>query len=359
MIPWYKLRLLDWWLVGAVIFLLIISSTMVYSISGERYYKQLLFCILGLLIFSVVALIDYHIWQNYAYVFYLLGIIILGAVLLFGKTINGTTGWFEFGSMSFQPVELIKVFLIITLARYGKDRAFAFNQWKTIIGAALLIVPYVTLVLLQPDLGSAAIIVASFFILLWLTNIAPKRFLMIVGGVALLVLVTGSVSWQYLEKYQKDRILVFIDPTSAPRTSGYNVTQSIISVGSGQWFGRGLGLGTQSQLRFLPERETDFIFAVIAEELGFFGAGLVLTMLSIILWRIWRTIQLNREEYGSYFAAGIAIVIFVHSIVNIGMNMGIMPVTGIPLPFISSGGSSLLSLLLAIGMIQNYYIQNR
>lgn len=358
MVPWQKLRSLDWWLIGAIVFLLSISITMMYSIGGERYYKQFIFVGLGLLLFCGVALIDYHIWQNYAYFLYLLGCVILIAVLLFGKTINGTTGWFEFGSVTFQPIELAKIFLIITLARYCKDHTFSFNHWKTIGWATLLIAPYVTLVLLQPDLGSAAVIIATFFILLWLTDISTRRFGLIVGGVLLVGLLIGSVGWQYLEDYQKNRLLVFINPTNAPRTAGYNVTQSIISVGSGQWFGRGLGLGPQSQLRFLPERETDFIFAVIAEELGFFGAGLVLIMLGTILWRLWRVIQFNGEEYGSYFTAGIAIVIFVHTIVNVGMNMGIMPVTGIPLPFISSGGSSLLSLLLGIGMIQNYYIQN-
>ncbi len=358
MIPWQKLRSMDWWLSGAILFLLATSTTMMYSINGDRYHKQLLFCIVGLAVFIIVTLINYHWWQNYAYFFYLVGIILLTTVLIFGKTINGTKGWFEIGSLSFQPVELAKIVLVITLARYCKDHLFTFNTWASIAKATALILPYIGLILLQPDWGSAGVIVVTFFIMLWLTNIPIRRFGIIAGSLLLTVVITVIIGWQYLEDYQKNRLLVFINPDVAPRTAGYNVKQSIISVGSGQWFGRGLGLGTQSQLRFLPERETDFIFAVVAEELGFFGAALVLLMLGTILWRIWRIIQFNNEEYGSYFSAGIIIIIFVHTMVNVGMNIGIMPVTGIPLPFISAGGSSLLSLLFALGMIQNYSIQN-
>jgi rod shape determining protein RodA len=348
-------RKMDWWLMGAIVILLVFSISLMYSIGGERYLKQIIFCVLGLGLCFAVATIDYHRWQSYAYIIYALGAVILLAVLLFGKEINGTTGWFRFGSVSFQPVELVKIFVIITLSRYCKDHAFIFNQWRTIAITVGIVLFYAALILLQPDLGSTLVFVGTWLIMLWLTNISVKQYLIILGSGVII----GLVAWQFLlQPLQKERILIFLDPNRAPFTSGYNVKQAIISVGSGRWYGRGLGLGTQSQLRFLPERDTDFIFAVIGEELGFIGCVATITLLFIILWRIWRIIRANKEEYGVYFCTGFAIMIFLQLLINVGMNIGIMPVTGIPLPFVSAGGSSLLALLLGIGMIQNYYIKN-
>ncbi|MFA5995473.1 MAG: rod shape-determining protein RodA [Patescibacteria group bacterium] len=348
-------RKMDWWLMGAIIILAMFSISLMYSISGERYVKQILFFGIGLIICFFVATVDYHRWQSYAYFIYAFGVLILLAVLLFGAEINGTTGWFRIGSASFQPVELVKIFMLIALARYLKDRAFMFNKWHTLVATLGIVVPYALLVLLQPDLGSTLVFIGTFLILLGLTNVSIKQYLIILGSGVVLAL----LAWQFLlQPLQKERIFIFLNPNKASSTAGYNVKQAIISVGSGYWYGRGLGLGTQSQLRFLPERDTDFIFAVIGEELGFIGCATTIILLFIILWRIWKIMRANKEEYGVYFCAGYAIMIFIQVLINIGMNIGVMPVTGIPLPFVSAGGSSLLTLLLGIGMIQNYYIQS-
>ncbi len=353
---WDRLRRLDWWMVGAVLLLLTLSIVLMYGIesgSGNEssaFVKQILFAILGLMLFVLFSFINYRVLQNYAYILYGAGALLLVAVLLFGTTIRGTTGWFQIGGLSVQPVEFAKVILIIALARYFADHTFQFTSWK-IIGYAFGIVGiYAALVLRQPDLGSTAVFVAAFGILLWLTNIRFKQLAIIIASGLIVV----AIAWvALLEDYQKDRVLTFLDPARDPLVSGYNVTQAIISVGSGQFLGRGLGLGTQSQLHFLPERESDFIFAVIAEELGFIGASIVIILLGIILWRLWVIMRRANDDYTKYLAAGIALVIFFQSLINIGMNLGILPVTGIPLPLVSAGGSSLLAILSALGITQN------
>lgn len=356
-IAWDRLRRLDWWMVGAILLLLTLSIVLMYGIesgpSGNEssaFIKQMLFATLGLILFAIFSLVNYRVLQNYAYILYGAGAVMLLAVLLFGTTIRGTTGWFQIGGISLQPVEFAKILLVIALARYFADHTFQFTSWKIIGYAFGIVLLYATLVLMQPDLGSTAVFVAAFGILLWLTNIRFKQLAIIIASGLIII----AIAWvALLEDYQKDRVLTFLDPARDPLVSGYNVTQAIISVGSGQLLGRGLGLGTQSQLHFLPERESDFIFAVIAEELGFIGASIVIILLGVILWRLWVIMRQANDDYTKYLAAGIALVIFFQSLINIGMNLGILPVTGIPLPLISSGGSSLLAILCALGITQN------
>lgn len=349
-----RIQQIDWWLLGAITLLMLFSNLILFGIDETTFQKQLLFSGLGLGIIIGFGLINFRYAQNYAYLFYAGGAIILIAVLLFGVTINGTTGWFQLGPFSVQPVEIIKIILVITLARFFSDYLFQFDRWKTIGIAMAIIVPYGVLVMLQPDLGSMMVFVAAFIVMLLLTNVKPSQLAIMAGVTVLIVIMAWMVG---LQDYQKNRILTFVDPARDPLGIGYNVTQSIISVGSGGWFGRGLGLGTQSQLQFLPERQTDFIFAVIAEELGFVGAAGCVTLLGIILWRIWLVIKNSREAFIRYYSAGLGLIIFFQLLINIGMNMGLMPVTGIPLPFVSSGGSSLLALCLGIGILMNCRIQ--
>ena len=276
---WSRLVRIDWWLLGAVTVLQMLSVVMMYGISPDRFQRQLIFAVAGIGVVLFFAFINYRYAQNYAYVLYGVGLVLLIGVLLFGQEIRGTTGWFVLFGITLQPVELVKILLVIVLARFFSDHTFQFNQWKYVAIAAGITLLYGGLVLLQPDLGSMAVFTIAFFGSLLLTNIRWRQ-VSIIAITATIVIILGW--FFFLNDIQQARITTFIDPTADPLDQGYNVTQSIISVGSGQWFGRGLGLGTQSQLRFLPERETDFIFAVIAEELGFLGAGSVIALLGIV-----------------------------------------------------------------------------
>lgn len=358
---WLQFAQLDWRMLAAVAVLLVMSIVMMYSVQTHptgiglsKVAKQLIVVTIGLIILFATSYLDYRLVQNYAYFLYAGGGALLVAVILFGQTINGTTGWFQLGGFGFQPVELCKIILLITLARFCADHAFSFDRWRTIGLAALLVLGYAGLVMLQPDLGSTLVFLGAFAAILLLTNIRWRQ----VGLLALVAVLIGLVAWfGYLNNNQQKRILVFLDPALDPLRSGYNVTQAVVSVGSGQWFGRGLGLGTQSQLQFLPERETDFIFAVIAEELGLIGAGAVIILLGYIMWRMWQMVRQAHDAYQAYFISGVLAVVFIHTVINVGMNLGIMPVTGIPLPFVSAGGSSLLALAFALGLMQNYYRQ--
>ena len=351
---WQLIKRLDWWLLGAVVILQTVSVLMMYGISQDRFQKQLLFVGFGIVLMLVMAGMNYRYVQNYAYVFYIAGALLLVGVLLFGTEVRGTTGWFFIFGVSLQPVELVKIILIVTLARFFSDHSFQFNNWRYIGVAFLITLTYSALVLQQPDLGSMMVFTLAFLGLLLLTNIKWKQVLVI----GLFGCLTIVVAWFFvLRPYQQERILTFLNPAEDQLGAGYNVTQSIISVGSGQILGRGLGLGTQSQLQFLPERDTDFIFAVIAEELGLIGASGVILALMIVLWRLWYAMRTSRDAFTSYYMAGLALVIFVQSVINVGMNIGVMPVTGIPLPFVSAGGSSLIALMLGVGIAQNCYSQ--
>lgn len=352
----YRLRQLDWWLMGAMSLLLCVSLAIIASNDSNQFIKQLIFTIGSIFTVLVISQIDYRRWINYAYIIYIVGGLVLIAVLVFGIKINGTTGWFDLGAVTIQPVEFVKIILLITLARFMADHAFSMRNWSMIIRVMSFVIGYAILVERQPDLGSAVIFGLSAAIMILISPVRWKQLAVLVS-IALLVAV---VAWfAVLKDYQKDRLLTFIEPQRDPLHSGYNVRQAVIAVGSGEWFGRGLGLGTQSQLHFLPERDTDFIFAVIAEELGIIGGSAVIGLIGIILWRLWLLLSTAHDDYTKYYCIGLLSLIFFQSVVNIGMNLGIMPVTGIPLPFVSAGGSSLLALAVGIGIVQNCIIQTK
>lgn len=315
-----------------------------------RFEKQLGFILAGIVVLCVASQFNYRKFLQYAYLNYLGWFVMLVLLLFFGTTIRGTTGWFQFAGMSVQPVEFAKLAFILAAARFLADRSFEMERWKTVVRYGGLLLGYVALILLQPDLGSVVVLVGTATVMGLITTIRPRQ-LLLLGTIAVTL---GALSWFfYLGDYQKNRLLTFIDPQRDPLRSGYNVTQSVISVGSGQWFGRGLGLGPQSQLQFLPERETDFIFAVIAEELGFIGAGVVIVLFAFIIWRLWRSSRHLTDDSARYLVVGYCSLLFGQVLINIGMNLGIMPVTGIPLPFISAGGSSLLAMMLGLGIVLN------
>ena len=316
----------------------------------NNFKKQLVFGVLGFAICFILSQINYSGLRVYSRVLYVCCLVLLVLVLFFGQVINGTKGWFAFFGFHFQPVELAKISLIVLLAKFFSNRLQQFYVSKHIIISLLMALSFVCLIMIQPDLGSSLVIMAIWFILLLLTGI-PKKYLLILFVVLLLLFI--FVWFVGLAPYQRDRILVFVDPSIDPLGSGYNVTQATIAIGSGGLFGRGLGFGSQSQLKFIPESQTDFLFAVIAEELGFFGVCLVAGFWLLLFYRLIAIAQKARDDFGMFLVLGIAALLFSHFFVNIGMNMGIMPVTGISLPFLSYGGSFLVTAMALIGIAQS------
>jgi rod shape determining protein RodA len=322
----------------------------------NAFYRQGIYLILGLIGAGVIARFDYRYLGGIHWLLYGLGVASLIAVALFGRTINGTTGWFEIGGFQLQPVEFVKVIVCLVVAKYFSDNAERIGTWRVLMTSAVIVGVPILLVMAQPDLGSAILLLAVWFGLVIVLPFPRRRVL----GLVLLAAVMAVSSWfVVLRPYQKDRLMNFVNPQHDPRGSGYNVQQAITAIGSGQLFGRGLGLGPQSQLRFLPERQTDFIFASIGEELGLVGTLTVLILFAILLWRLVQLSRTSRDQFSMILSIGLAYMFFVQMAINIGMNVGVFPVTGIPLPFVSYGGSSLLSCLVAIGLAESIAIRNR
>lgn len=357
------LRRLDWLLFFAMFILLCLSASVLYSLNLNIeasdflvFKKQLIFILLGLVLFFLVANINYKVWSTFSKLIYILFAIVLLAVAFFGQEIKGTTGWIVIGPFSLQPVEFAKVACLLLLARYFADNSRDFYMFRHIFFSGMIVMFYVALVLLQPDLGSSLVMVGAWILMLLFTGLRKKYLIWL----SIAFVVVATCAWFFvLAPYQKSRILVFFNPGLDPQGRGYNVLQSITAVGSGQLWGRGLALGSQSNLRFLPEPGTDFIFAVIAEDLGLLGVLLVLGLLGFIVYRLFGVVRLCQDDYGTYLVFGIVAMLLVQSFINIGMNMGISPVTGIPLPLVSAGGSSLWAVMIALGIAQSVYIRNR
>ena len=310
----YQLRSIDWLLFLAIFSLLLVGLSAIYSVELSQevsefihVQKQIIAIFLGIIIFLLIAPSNYKLLQNYALILYFFCVLLLVGVLVLGETIRGSTGWFVIGFVSFQPVELMKVSLVIALATYfSRQGKRPFGARMFLESGVISLIPFI-FVLFQPDFGSASILLGIWFFFLFFAGI-PWRYLFY------LVLVGGFLffmSWNFLfADYQRARIMTFFDPSLDPLGQGYNVTQAIIAVGSGGWFGSGLGFGTQSQLKFLPESQTDFIFAVIAEELGFFGVLLLLSAFGLCLYRLGRQVARSRDDFTAYLVLGIATVFF-------------------------------------------------
>lgn len=355
-----KLLKLDWILLISVFLLLIIGLLVLYSTSfdgsafdSSNLKKQIISIAVGIIAMFFLSFFDYRKFNSYSTKFYFLMLILLLAVIFIGKTIRGSTGWIGIADYHIQPVEIAKLIMVVFLASFlSKKKTQLSIVVRTIVSIVLVFFP-VFLILRQPDLGSAVIILASWATVLSVSGLNKKNLLIlfIVG------IMTLSSSWFFMKSYQKDRIANFIDPMRDPSGSGYNVIQSIVAVGSGGMLGKGLGHGSQSQLNFLPEKHTDFIFAVIAEELGFAGVAAVFVLFGTIFWRIKETARRARDNFGYLMTVGIMAMIFFQLLINAGMNIGVMPVTGVPLPLLSYGGNSISVTLAAIGMVQSVYMR--
>lgn len=357
-----SLRRLDWLLFLAILFLLFVSASILYSLNLNiansdfiTFKKQIFFALSGLGLFFLFANINYSFWSTYAKVIYIFFVGVLLLVLVLGSQIKGTTGWLRLGPLSLQPVEFAKIALVFFLARYFSTYANEFRMFRHIFWSGFATLFFVGLIMLQPDLGSSLVLVGTWVVMLLFTGISRKHFLILLS----IFLLTVTFAWLFaLKDYQKDRILTFINPSLDPSGSGYNVIQSMVAVGSGQFFGRGLALGSQSSLNFLPEPGTDFIFAVIAEELGFVGVAFVLALFGFIFYRLILIMQRSQDNFAAYLILGFLGMILVQMFINIGMNMGISPVTGIPLPLLSAGGSSLWAIMIALGIAENIKVRS-
>jgi rod shape determining protein RodA len=317
------------------------------------FLRQLLFVAGSGTAAFFVSRLDYRILGGIHWWIYGFGLLSLIAVRLLGTEIRGTTGWFEFGWFQLQPVELVKVILAIVLAKFFADRLDRLQTARTFFLSGLVMLGPVILVGLQPDLGSAAILVGIW---LGMVLVLPVRKILLIGLASGLI-VFAAVSWQFfLQPYQHERILSFVQPERDPLGAGYNVRQAVTAVGAGQIFGRGLGLGTQSRLGFVPERHTDFIFASIAEELGFVGSVVMIGLFGVVFWRMMRMIRQTSDPYSTFLCLAIGLMFFIQTSINIAMNLGLFPVTGIPLPLVSYGGSSMLASIIAIGLLESVVI---
>lgn len=357
---WRQLQSADWALILGAFTLVLFGLAAIYSVELSRggellnLEKQAAAAVFGWAVFFAVALYNYRLLRNYAMLFYLTGVALLGAVLVFGTTIRGTTGWFTLSVFSFQPVEFMKLALVVALAAYFSRRARLDFGWRELLESGALAALPVGLVLLQPDLGSAVLLVGMWGIVMLFAGIKLRH----LAALAAFSSLAAILAWHFLlASYQKERILTFLDPASDPLGQGYNVAQAIIAVGAGGWFGRGLGFGSQSQLKFLPEAQTDFIFAVVAEELGFVGVLLVLCAFALVFFRLWVLAKRTRDDFTSFLMVGIAAALFVQFFINIGMNLGLLPVTGVALPLVSYGGSSLLFSLVMLGVAESVAIR--
>ncbi|MFZ2300221.1 MAG: rod shape-determining protein RodA [Candidatus Moraniibacteriota bacterium] len=349
----------DWMLCAATALLLGVSLLTLYSLSTaggtDYFFRQLIFAGLGIGVMIFAAFLDYRHIAKYSTAFYFITIIILLAVLLFGATVRGTAGWLSFGVFQVQPVEIAKITLIIFLASFISKKKSELGEWTRLIASLLLSSALIFLVLRQPDLGSSVVLAAIWAGMIFASGLRAKHLIVLF----LLGTILLSGSWFTLEDYQKNRINTFIHPESDPRGSGYNVLQAIVAVGSGGLTGKGIGHGSQSQLNFLPEKHTDFIFAVIAEELGVTGAFFVIGLYGTLLYRIRRIGDQASDNFGYLVAVGVLVMFFAQIAINIGMNIGLFPVTGLPAPLLSYGGSSLLSALFAIGLLLSVYQRKR
>lgn len=342
----------DWILIASIFPMLLggLATMTSFGQSANLLSKQLMWVGIGLLIAFVIGKSDMRFFRDSRYVVLLYGISValLVFVLLIGKTVKGAQSWFTVGAFSFQPTDIVKIAVIAMLAKYFSRRHVEIKRIRHLLISALYVLIPIGLIMLQPDFGSAMVISVLWLGMALVSGISKKHIL-VVAGVAL---VAFLIAWVALFKpYQKARIKTFVNPTSDIRGSGYNAYQSVIAVGSGGILGKGFGYGTQSRLNYLPEYETDFIFAAFAEEWGLVGALIIIASFGVLLWRVIVHAKFGASNFETLFCVGYAIALFTHVIINIGMNIGIMPVTGIPLPFMSYGGSHLLGECIGLGMI--------
>jgi len=307
---------------------------------------------LGLSLLYLLDCLTLRVADLFRNLLYVIMVVVLATVFEIGQVSGGAQSWLGAGAI--QPSEMAKIVLIVVLARFLADREERMEELGTVlISLGLIAVPMV-LIYLQPDLGTAIVLIAIWVAMMWTAGMRLRHWVILTaGGAAALPLL-----WFALQDYMRERLLLFFDPTTDP-DSYFNIHQALVSIGSGGLIGKGLTHGTQSQLHFLRVRHTDFIFAVAAEELGFLGAMVIIGLLFFILWRTLRIAERSRDTFGRLIAAGVAAIILFQTVINVGMNLGLLPVTGLPLPFVSYGGSSLITLMIGMGLVESVAVRHR
>ncbi len=353
-----SLRQYDFVMGLLLLMLLVLGATAIFSASGAgrvEFVHQVVYIAVGLLVLVYFSLTDYRALGRLYGITYVGMILLLLLVRVAGHQALGAQRWIYLGFFELQASEISKLLIIIVLARFFYVRRDRIRSPVTFLLALALILPPVLLILIQPDLGTAIVFVALFYGMAIMAQV-PKRY---IAGSLLLAAGLLPIIASRLQGYQRTRLITFLNPGSDPQGAGYNILQAKIAVGSGGLFGKGFLTGTQGQLGFVPSRVTDFIFAIFSEEWGFIGALILLALFFIILIRLLRASHLARDSFGAQLAFGVATMIAFQVVVNVGMNLGIMPVVGIPLPFISYGGSSMLTNLAAIGIVQSVLIHHK
>jgi rod shape determining protein RodA len=317
---------------------------------GSIFQRALMWTGIGMVVFILMTAFDYRWLKTLAWPLYVVNLGLLVITLAIGTGVGGSSRWVNIGPLTFQFSELAKILMIIVLASYLGNREGRLDSFASVAGAALLIAPPWALVMLQPDLGTSLVLVSILIGTLFMSG-ASLRWLL-AGAIAAVPAI--FIGWEYvLRDYQKERILSFLNPAAESQGSGWQVLQSQMTVGSGGLFGAGLTNGAQARGGFLPVQESDFVFAVLAQELGFVGALVMFVLFMALIWRILSCGWRSRDPFGLLFCAGVASMILFQVFVNVGMVIGIMPVTGIPLPFITHGGAALISLAIGLGVIQS------
>jgi rod shape determining protein RodA len=359
-----------WGLVALIFGIALIGATTVFSATytlkgpAPLFYKQLLWISLGIVVMILAMIPDYHTVGRYAYILYAVSIVMLILVMFVGRTGMGAQRWLPIGPFAFQPSELAKLALTLALARYFAEdpKRGGYDLRDLAVPGAMIIVP-VLLVLKQPDLGTAMMLLMTAVLIVLIAGLRMRSVIIVLligatlAAAVFLVPPVRDRLWNKLKPYQQNRIRAFIDPGADPLGSGYHANQSKIAVGSGQITGKGFRKGTQSQMRFLPERHTDFIFAVLSEERGFIGSALLLLLYLALLMAGVDTAKNAKDRLGVLMAGGLVSMLSLYVFINVGMAVGIVPVVGVPLPLMSYGGTSIIATFLAIGLLLN--IQTR
>jgi rod shape determining protein RodA len=357
-------RNFDFWLLGAVAFLTIFGIAMIRSaVAGnielaelDLVRRQIIFVVLGFAVVLGVAWIDYHFWAAISRPIYFIMMGILVVLFVVGTALFGSARWFETRYFYIQPSEPAKIIMVLVLADYFTHHQAQMHEFKWVFRSILLTLGMVIWILLQPNLSTSIVILVIWFALLWASGLRLRHLLLFTG----IGMIIPVVSFPFLVDYQKQRILSFLFPDPNARHGDiYNIQQAMISIGSGGWFGKGYNLGTQVQLRFLKVRHTDFIFSALAEEFGFVGTVLVMLLILFVIYRCLRAARLARDTFGALICYGVATMLAFQAMVNIGVNLNLLPATGLTLPFISYGGSSLLSMLMGIGFVESVILRRK
>jgi len=357
-IPWGTVSLV----IGIALFGLAAVYSATYSPAGlsSLFKKQMLWVSIGIIVMFLALIPDYHTVGRYAFVLYAVSIVLLLLVMLIGRTGMGAQRWLQIGPFAFQPSELAKLSLTLALARFfAEDPRQGGYELKDLAIPGIMILVPLLLVMKQPDLGTALMLLFTSSLIIMLAGIRFKSVLVIITAAAVVAAAVFLVPpvrhkiWTKLKPYQQKRIMSFIDPSSDPLGSGYHATQSKIAVGSGQVTGKGFRQGTQSQMAFLPERHTDFIFAVISEEFGFIGSSLLVVLYVLLLLIGVDAAKSAKDRLGVLMAGGLVSMLSLYVFINVGMAVGILPVVGVPLPLVSYGGTSIITTFLALGLLLN------